>query len=560
MGRRPAKTDGPLTRPKRHGTGVLAVVAVLVGVALLLSTATLRSKSVPRPRPHAHSTNPSAADLLTGDQATFESSTGGWVGEGATVSWVDDAGTRGGGALKMALAGSPPSNPDQFIAAMSSGAPGSSAGDATLTSALPGLVYEGDALVMPADRGATDQVDAALVFWSSSGDLLLWEPSTANDVTSGSWSTTSSAVAIAPPDTSYVTLAIEEWTSTGSWDLYIDDAMLTSVTDSPTPVVGPLHTIGTQIIEGNGHPVILRGVSYLGLAASSHPSDLRQETFAQLHQWGATMVRFFLNEDLWDPQSCAYDPDYQAAVQEAVGWTTSLGMVALLTLQAGIPQDIDTHGACPSQGGENMADAPGANDFWSSVAAVFKSNPLVAFDLFNEPHDISPQVWLDGGPQDGFKGEGMQELYNAVRKVASNLIFVEGYNWANTPPPPGGLIDGSNVVYDVHYYTCQNGPPPRCSNSSPYDPSPGLDPWVIFQDHEHVPVFLGEFGWPSTLSGTYNANVIAFAQAQGWGWVAYTFDSSTSDDVFDLISLDPSSGPLEPTPAGMPVLEALAAG
>ena len=43
-----------------------------------------------------------------------------------------------------------------------------------------------------------------------------------------------------------------------------------------------------------------------------------------------------------------------------------------------------------------MADAAHAPDFWRSVAARFRDDSGVVFDLYNEPHDISWGCWRDG--------------------------------------------------------------------------------------------------------------------------------------------------------------------
>ena len=526
-------------------------VAVLVGVSLT---------SPGRPTYAVLTSASSAApNLLSGDQSTFATSAGGWVGSGATVHWTPAVGADDPGALELSPQGAPPAaGSGASVSALSSAGPGKPGG--APVAAEPGFIYEASAQVMGADAGSYSQVDATLLFWSAAGTGLLWEPGTPAAAEPGSWTTTSTAVAVAPPGAAYVAMGVSEWSATGPGDVYVDDATLSAVRDAPSPVSGPLHTSGTQIIDGTGHVVVLRGISYVSLATEVTPPDLTAQTFAQLHGWGATMVRIMLNEDLWDTGSCAYQPAYRASVAQAVSWTTSLGMVALLTLMAGSPGDIGATGACPAPTVQNMADAPGSDTFWSSVAATFKSNPLVAFDLFNEPNGITPAVWLDGGPQSGFQGQGMQQLYDDVRNAgASNLTFVEGDGYANIPPPPGSLLSGYGIVYDAHYYTCPHLAPPQCGYAgNPYDPSGGLDPWASFQQQEGVPVFVGEFGWPSAASGTYNGNVIAYADAHGWGWAAYTFDTDHTE-VFDLVAAGPASWPLEPTDSGMPVLAAMAA-
>lgn len=528
-------------------------VGLALGLGLLLGSSLL-SPMAAQGQPKASSST--GNNLLTGDQATFGSSTGGWKGLGASLSWSSTVGANDPGALDMTPAGSAPVwGSGQSISAWSSWPPSGGPG---LTAAQPGRVYEGTAQVAPTD--ATDRVDVALVFWSSTGAGLLLEPSTVDTIGSGSWTPATTVSAVAPPGTAFVTLGVMEWGTTGTGGLYVDDAYLTSVNDTPASVVGPLRTQGTRIVDGSGTPLTLRGISYIGLATSAQPPDLTEQTFADLHGWGASMVRFFINEEYWDPQSCAYLPGYQSAVEQAVSWTTSLGMVALLTLEGSVPQDINASGACATQGVQNMADNPGSDYFWSSAATIFKANPLVAFDLWNEPNGINDSTWLNGGPQNGFVGQGMQELYNDVRNSgATNLVFAQGNNWGSTPPPADDLIQGYNVVYDVHFYTCPQAAPPNCSYSgNPYDPSAGLDPWVSFQSEEGVPVFVGEFGWPSSSDGTYVANVIKFADGNGWGWSAYTYDPWTGDN-FDLISSARPAWPFEPSPAGMPVLADMAA-
>jgi hypothetical protein len=183
----------------------------------------------------------------------------------------------------------------------------------------------------------------------------------------------------------------------------------------------------------------------------------------------------------------------------------------------------------------------------------------VVFDLYNEPHNVADQVWLNGGT--AWNGlvpygvAGMQQLYSSVRATgANNLVIVSGNNWANSLPST--LVSGSNIAYGVHVYTCPQAPPPSssCSGSNPYDPSPMLQPWVA--PSATVPVIVSEFGWPTNSNSTYNAAVIAFAQAHGWGWNAFAWSLNAP---WGLLATDPAGGPYEPAVSGMPVLAALAA-
>ena len=151
-----------------------------------------------------------------------------------------------------------------------------------------------------------------------------------------------------------------------------------------------------------------------------------------------------------------------------MSWITGRGMVALLDLH------YNTIVPCGHVGLHEMADAPNSINFWEQVAARYKSNPLVAFDLYNEPNNIPDSVWLNGGQaSEGrtvFNAAGMQQMYDAIRgQGANNLVFASANNWDRTFPPE--LLSGSNIVYPVHAYTCPHAPPPNCeSPSDPYEP------------------------------------------------------------------------------------------
>ena len=67
---------------------------------------------------------------------------------------------------------------------------------------------------------------------------------------------------------------------------------------------------------------------------------------------------------------------------------------------------------------------------------------MIIFDLYNEPHDVSWDIWLNGGqveekafrrnPAKTFQAVGMQALPDAVRATGSakNLVVAGGLDWA----------------------------------------------------------------------------------------------------------------------------------
>jgi hypothetical protein len=87
-----------------------------------------------------------------------------------------------------------------------------------------------------------------------------------------------------------------------------------------------------------------------------------------------------------------------------------------------------------------------------------------------------------------------------------------------------------------------------------------LGRWVDFGKLH--PVIVTEFGWPDRgVDGTYNANVIAYAEAHHWGWSGFAWDGGR-DGLFDLLQNDNANGDgttLEPNQGGMPLVAGFAA-
>ncbi len=480
-------------------------------------------------------------NLLTGDQATFRTSTGGWSGSNATVQWRTGIGPGGTGALAVTSTGA-------TSAYAFSGAPSTGG----LTPASPGLVYAGGAAIL--SPSGPQQVQTLLAFYDASGTVLSGVWGSVTQALKTSWIDTAPDAEVAPPGTASVALFVRTVAASAGVEVDLGNAWIEATQDSSAPVAGPLRTVGNRIFDANGQPVTLRGVVMPGLDQSPSTSGVTHQAVDQAKAWGANFIRLPLGEQFWLSSNCDFDSGYSTTVDNVVNWITSLGMVALLEL------DTNTVNGCEAGSPHNMADEGQAPTFWSQVASRYASNPLVAFDLYNEPHDISDATWLNGGtttdtyaPYESYRTAGMQQLYDTVRSTgAQNLVFVSGNTWGSTVPT--SLVTGTNVVYAVHAYTCAGGTPATCTNPAPYDPSPMLDNWIGVSN---APVMVTEFGWPSWYDGTYNANVISFAESHGWGWSAFAWEQGNWS-VWEIATWL-SDGTAEANPSGMPVLCALTA-
>ena len=119
------------------------------------------------------------------------------------------------------------------------------------------------------------------------------------------------------------------------------------------------------------------------------------------------------------------------------------------------------------------ATLPKAEDvtFWKAIAAHYKDNPMVMFDVYNEPKAPNWQTWLHGGGTvDGAHVVGFQDLVDAIRSVgAKQVIVVEpgsaGGKGAGTGTDPNAVaeeggwstigtntINDPNIMYSLHVY------------------------------------------------------------------------------------------------------------
>ncbi|HWB67958.1 MAG TPA: cellulase family glycosylhydrolase [Mycobacteriales bacterium] len=513
---------------------VIVVLVVVVGLAAIIagrnSSGSSPSVSTSTPPTLQPISSIAARQLLSGDASRFDGGVGGWSGAGATVSTSPSA-YRGRHALGV------------------TGNSGSAVAWSPRVKAVGGDRYVGSAEARA--HGAAGQVGLRLRFLDGNGKVTDTEPGQQISDSLTAWTAAAQVAAIAPKGTTEVQLGVA--VASGATQL-VDNATLEQTPGGSTAIVGPLTTRGSQILDGNGRPVTLRGIGRFGLEGGTQTPLPTNAEIGQLKLWGANVVRVSLGEQKWLATSCHYESDYPHVVDQVVQWITSRGMVALLNLH------FSQYGDCGTPGLTPMADSPGSVTFWQQVATRYKDNPLAAFDLFNEPNHVPESVWFDGGTVQvngqQWQTAGMQQLYDTVRGTgAENLVVASGLDYASRPPHE--LLNGTDIVYGAHAYTCPNGPPPQCTNSSPYDARGPLHRWVGFAKHH--PVLVTEFGFPDGDDGRYNASVVAYAEAHHWGWCAFAWDGGT-DGLFDLVQAHPASDgtTIEPNSGGMPLVAGFA--
>ena len=205
---------------------------------------------------------------------------------------------------------------------------------------------------------------------------------------------------------------------------------------APTTAPG-IRVAGNRLIDNAGVPLRIGGVNRSGAEYACaqgwgiFDGPVDEGSVSAMVSWGVNAVRVPLNEDCWlgingvKPQYAGQN--YQGAIRSFVDLLHAQGLDVILDLHWGAP------GNELALGQEDAPDADHAPAFWSSVAAQYKGVSGIAYDLFNEPHDISWSCWRSGcTTQSGYQATGEQQLIDAVRGAgATQPVIVEGLAWGS---------------------------------------------------------------------------------------------------------------------------------
>ena len=298
-----------------------------------------------------------------------------------------------------------------------------------------------------------------------------------------------------------------------------------------------LHVVGQQLLDGANQPVILRGVNRSGTEYAciqgwgffDGPSDLT--SVQAIASWQANAVRIPMNEDCWlgingAPQAYS-GAAYHNAVATYVATVQSVGLVPILELHwtgAGNTRAI---------GQEPMLNRDHSVAFWQQVAAAYKGNTGVIFDLHNEPYPdknrdtaAAWECWKNGttpanmatcpGGGKSYQAAGMQEVVNAVRATgATNPILLGGVQYANSlskwlaykPQDPAGNMLAAWHVYNFNL----------CNSAACYDATAA--PVAA-----SVPLVASEIGQDDCGSEMLTT-LMKWLDARNAGYLAWTWDN-----------------------------------
>lgn len=142
-----------------------------------------------------------------------------------------------------------------------------------------------------------------------------------------------------------------------------------------------------------------------------------------------------------------FNVQYQDLVADFVKEYSTHGIVTILDLHW---TDDDTDNA--AMAGKGKTDCV---KFWDSVASKFGDNPMVFYELYNEPHRVSQEQWAHGDASTS----GMLEMLAAVRKHTQSPVIIAGFDGFAYDADSLISLDATlvkqnekNVIWNFHPY------------------------------------------------------------------------------------------------------------
>ena len=221
-----------------------------------------------------------------------------------------------------------------------------------------------------------------------------------------------------------------------------------------------LRTTGTKIVNETGKEVRLCGVNCAGLEWDAGNESVLPAVLLAADEWKANIIRLPVSQYRWfgrcPEQKGKDDADrYRLLVDTVIRELEKRGAYLLLDLHWSDRGDPRVR-----SGQQKMPDSNSVL-FWAEAAERYKDCGNVLFGLYNEPHDVGWDIWLNGGPAetDGtvWEAVGMLTLLRTVRSTgAENICVIGGLDWGYTfkgfKEYDALLETGGNIMFDSHIY------------------------------------------------------------------------------------------------------------
>ena len=205
-------------------------------------------------------------------------------------------------------------------------------------------------------------------------------------------------------------------------------------TELATPrVTGTLHVEGTRLVDDNGNPIQLRGLSTHGLAW--FPDYINEECFRQFREeWNVNVIRLAM----YTAEGGGYCTDgnresLKTLIQSGVEYATNQDMYVI----------IDWHTLSDNNPNTYLEEA---KDFFDEVSKEYKDYNNVIYEICNEPNGDTS--WSD------IKSYAVQVIGTIRANDNDGIILVGTPNWSQYVDQAAAdpITDYDNIMYTLHFY------------------------------------------------------------------------------------------------------------
>lgn len=211
-----------------------------------------------------------------------------------------------------------------------------------------------------------------------------------------------------------------------------------------------MRTIGNKTVDNNNKLVRFKGVSksgleYLGLDLNSIIPEAIDIDIHTMNTWGLNTLRIAMRDIHW-----LYNQQYKNVIDLIIKKYTENNYYIIL--------DLHLQGESANQ--DYFLLKEHSKDFWSEISQYYKNDNII-FEIFNEPHNIPPDVWWNG---DG-NYYGYKEILNEIRKNSNNICILGGldysYQWNFLKYHNSILTElknYTNIILSTHPYGYRGAP------------------------------------------------------------------------------------------------------
>jgi hypothetical protein len=280
---------------------------------------------------------------------------------------------------------------------------------------------------------------------------------------------------------------------------------------------------GNRFVTADGKPVVFRGLNASDPDKLEKGGHWEKSYLAEMKKWGANLVRFPVHPRAWQARGTE---EYLKMLDQGVAWAGELGLYVIIDWHS-----IGNLKTEMYQDPMYQTTRQETYEFWRTVSAHYKDNPVVAFfELFNEPTVMNGKLgacsWNEWKTMN-------EEMISIIRSTGAKAIpLVAGFNWAyDLKEVAENPIAAEGIAYVSHPYPMKRE-------------KPWEDKWTTDWGFvaKKYPVMLTEIGFcgpddkgahvPVISDESYGDAITAYADANGISWVVWVFDPQWAPMLF----------------------------